>query len=493
MTVFGPDVSTFQTGLVPPKPPGIAFGICRATKGVERDATAAAVISWCQTNKVPFSAYHFAVPLSVHDAAAQAAAFSTAVGKDKTIPCMLDWERSKEGWEPSFSDALAIIDAIRKLGHKVPLLYTGNWYWELKGSPSLTGHGFDLATAHYDNTKTGTPQQIYAARGGDNGPGWAPYGGLTPMFWQFTNQATWGNRNLDFNAYRGDPTRLGTWFRTWTGDTVAETLYPYGYSDQKLTMAQTEAKLTVKNAHKEFWRRLKRMMVDSGGKIGVGTLWRSTDVQRSVFLDRHYVVPSGGCCLFEGRHYQLKKGVAHAAPPGRSFHEAVFYGYAAACDVVGDLAWMHANEAKYGLKDFRTVGNEPWHIQFAELPNSVTAWIAAGRPTPKIWDLPGEPTIPHPPEKPPLPAMPKTGAAREMYLVMKYGGQGSTSGWGGYYSDGNKRYAITPESGGMDHVARLVRAGAVDAKTGVKVTSATWDGVTWTGTTADLTKYLGPA
>ena len=79
-----------------------------------------------------------------------------------------------------------------------------------------------------------------------------------------------------------------------------------------------------------------------------------------------------------------------------------------------------------------------------------------------------------------------------MYLVMKYGGS-ATSNWSGYYSDGNKRYPINSASGGMDHVARLVRAGAVDAKTGAKVTDKEWDGVSHTTSTTELTKYLGPA
>ena len=127
----------------------------------------------------------------------------------------------------------------------------------------------------------------------------------------------------------------------------------------KLPMAEIEAKLTVKNAHREFWRRVKALMIASQGKIGPGTLWRSSDVQRNTFLTRHYKVASGGCCYFEGNRYQLRQGQAHAAPPGRSFHESTFHGYAQAGDMVGDLAWMHANEAPYGIKDFRTVGNEP--------------------------------------------------------------------------------------------------------------------------------------
>src|SRR5262245_10318397 len=208
MTVFGPDVSKWQEGLVPPTPPSISFGLCRASKGAEIDPVVDNAIAWCETNSVPFCAYHFLVPLSVHDAVVQAAAFHEAVARDKTIPCMLDWERSSEGWEPSFNDALSVIDAIRKQGHKVALLYTGDWYWEKKGKPTLSGHGFDLVAADYDNSKTGTGPQIYAARGGDAGPGWTAFGGLTPVLWQFTDRATWGNKQLDMNAYRGDPAVL---------------------------------------------------------------------------------------------------------------------------------------------------------------------------------------------------------------------------------------------------------------------------------------------
>jgi Glycosyl hydrolases family 25 len=165
--------------------------------------------------------------------------------------------------------------------------------------------------------------------------------------------------------------------------------YPYAWGDTRLTMAELEAKSTIQNTHPEFWRRLKAMLEAGEGRLGVGTCWRSSDVQRNAFLDRHYVVTSGGCCGYEGRRYQLAKGKAHAAPPGKSFHESTFHGSAQACDAVGDLGWMHSVEADYGLKDFRGVGNEPWHIQLVEIPNSVTKFKAAGSPQPTIWNLPG--------------------------------------------------------------------------------------------------------
>lgn len=78
-----------------------------------------------------------------------------------------------------------------------------------------------------------------------------------------------------------------------------------------------------------------------------------------------------------------------------------------------------------------------------------------------------------------------------MYLIMKFGGTPDAN-WSGYYSDGSKRYPINSASGGMDHVARLVRAGAKDAKTNAVVTSTSWAGVSHTTSSAELTKYLGP-
>ena len=54
MTVFGPDVSAWQDGLVPPEPPGIGFGICRATNGEAIDPVVDNVIAWCKQRTVPF-------------------------------------------------------------------------------------------------------------------------------------------------------------------------------------------------------------------------------------------------------------------------------------------------------------------------------------------------------------------------------------------------------------------------------------------------------
>lgn len=51
-----------------------------------------------------------------------------------------------------------------------------------------------------------------------------------------------------------------------------------------------------------------------------------------------------------------------------------------AADLVGDIGWMNANAAKFGLKDFHNIGTkpEPWHVQPVELPNSYKDYAAGG-------------------------------------------------------------------------------------------------------------------
>ena len=50
---------------------------------------------------------------------------------------------------------------------------------------------------------TGTPEAIYKAAGGDFGEGWTAYGDQSPVLWQFSDRATDGWKQLDFNAFKG--------------------------------------------------------------------------------------------------------------------------------------------------------------------------------------------------------------------------------------------------------------------------------------------------
>jgi hypothetical protein len=156
---------------------------------------------------------------------------------------------------------------------------------------------------------------------------------------------------------------------------------PFGYGAQRVDIDHLDGFETWSKLHPAFKARVRAMFEAAKGHVGCGTGWRSTDVQRTMFLQRHVESPSGSI-LWEGKRWALKAGVAAAAPPGSSFHEGVNNGQAMAIDIVGDAAWADAHCDQFGLMQFSQVNHEPWHFQCVELPHSVSAWIAAGRPQP---------------------------------------------------------------------------------------------------------------
>ena len=142
--------------------------------------------------------------------------------------------------------------------------------------------------------------------------------------------------------------------------TVPANTFPYGYNKDgagvagmgtMLTVEQLELKQTVYKLHPELWRRYKALIqfaLTQGVYLGVGTGWR---IQPKI----------------------VKPGFA---PPGNSNHEGFpadgVTGGAVAIDTVTNASWnwMEQNVKAYGLKTFRNVNNEPWHIQPYEIPNS---------------------------------------------------------------------------------------------------------------------------
>jgi LysM repeat protein len=188
---------------------------------------------------------------------------------------------------------------------------------------------------------------------------------------------------------------------TTTSMTMAEVKYPYGYANPPamLTLDEIFAKAPVAMLHSEYKKRFKGLMVAGGGRFSIGGAGRTTKQQETVFLQRHHEVKSGGCCGYNGKRYQLNTGMAHAAPPGRSFHEPLVQGAASAVDAIGDLKWAALNCEAYGLEQ-ATWGGEIWHFQFSEFPHSVAQWQKSGSPAPQNWKLPtsggggGSPTPP---------------------------------------------------------------------------------------------------
>lgn len=184
MTIFYPDISSFQAGISLKTALAVA---CKVTQGftyVNPDYNRARMNA--AANGTFFFAYHF---LTQGNAAAQALWCHDHTG---STPLMVDFEPTT-GSRPSLIDCLAFIDAYRKLGGVVHLVYLPHWYWQQLGSPSLSALaslGVNLVSSQY----TGY---------GNNGPGWAPYGGMTPIVWQYSDSIRFNGFNVDFNAFKG--------------------------------------------------------------------------------------------------------------------------------------------------------------------------------------------------------------------------------------------------------------------------------------------------
>lgn len=166
--------------------------------------------------------------------------------------------------------------------------------------------------------------------------------------------------------------------------------YRTGYGTTRRTLEELNTWPRFGLLHPEFRARLIALMNEGfryGKDIGIGGGFRYESEQLSLALDRHYQVASGGCCGYNGKRYALKSGMAHAAFPGNSYHEAVpglrflrtdgtymvTNDRGVAVDTVGHDAWMQDNLARFGLRSFANLSGaakEEWHVQPIELPTS---------------------------------------------------------------------------------------------------------------------------
>jgi len=189
MTIFYPDVASFQAGV---SFSGVPIAMVKATEGTgytNPDYGPAKIRA--KDAGAFFCAYHF---LQEGNGAAQADhAFSVA----GSTPLMLDVETETLNGvtsTPSVTDVVAFVSQYRALGGVINLLYLPRWYWADLGSPSLAPLielGLLLVSSDYTSYS-------------DSGPGWDSYGGMTPVIWQYTDNATLnGVAGVDFNAYRG--------------------------------------------------------------------------------------------------------------------------------------------------------------------------------------------------------------------------------------------------------------------------------------------------
>lgn len=199
MTVYLADISSYEHGLAVADLRDCVGILAKATEGTYY--TDADYDGWRQQAAAAgklLVAYHF---ISGEDPGAQAAHLASHIG-DLTIPVMLDWE-PEGNYAPTLAQLLAVADAVNAHGMRVRLGYVPRWYWQKIGSPDLTGlisRDIGMISSSYPGG-SGTAAQLYP--GDFSAAGWAPYGGVTPLLYQFTNQASDGGQLLDMNAFKG--------------------------------------------------------------------------------------------------------------------------------------------------------------------------------------------------------------------------------------------------------------------------------------------------
>ncbi len=192
MTTLYPDISKWQKGIDLSGAVAVCAKVTEYTdqfdpcySGFKEDAA---------THGIFFFNYHF---LRHGSPTAQANWCYQHAGK---TPLMLDFEpRTSAGSYPTIYDAYKFIDVYRGLGGVTWLLYLPKWYWSNPvsanglGSPSLKpfiDRGMNLVSSQYTTYS-------------DTGPGWEPYGGMTPVIWQYSNSTPFNGYKVDFNAFQG--------------------------------------------------------------------------------------------------------------------------------------------------------------------------------------------------------------------------------------------------------------------------------------------------
>jgi GH25 family lysozyme M1 (1,4-beta-N-acetylmuramidase) len=152
--------------------------------------------SWSEENDSSWLGFHY---VDTSDPDAQAENFLANNGGPFA---MLDFEAGGG----DINNFWNVVNAFNAAGVSVSLGYLPNWYWGDIHEPDLSdlpANQISLVSSNYGWLPTGSPVDIYSALGGDNGPGWRPYGGAAPTVWQFTDRASIGGHLVDCNVYRG--------------------------------------------------------------------------------------------------------------------------------------------------------------------------------------------------------------------------------------------------------------------------------------------------
>ena len=214
MTITFKDVSHYQGAYVPTGPT-----IAKATEGSTYiDPEYGGIRKRTLAGGWAFLPYHFLRHGNID------AQVDHAFGVIGHHSLMLDVETPVAGAaDPTLADVYAFADRWKTVtGQQVALAYIPHWYWQGHwGSPSLTGlksRGIGLISSLYDHGHA------------DDGPGWNPYGGMTPIIWQYTSTP------LDTNAFKGTTAQLADLWANGTNPSP-EVDMPLTQADADLVVA----------------------------------------------------------------------------------------------------------------------------------------------------------------------------------------------------------------------------------------------------------------
>lgn len=174
---------------------------------------------------------------------------------------------------------------------------------------------------------------------------------------------------------------------------MTETLYAVGYRGAAWPLARLRTWRHFERLEDELARRILSLIdasIADGRPVGIGASVRTTTGQWDLFHSRHHPAAPGerSCCTIDGVRYALDAGEAHAAPGGLSMHEDTVLpsGECLASDLIGNMAYVVAHAAEFGLRHFGRLG-EKWHVQPIELPAPRRRFKLSMMPL-KRWDLP---------------------------------------------------------------------------------------------------------
>lgn len=178
---------------------GFSWIEAKATQGSTFvDPTWATIFKAATAISFPIVAFHY---VDTTDPGAQAANAASVAGA-RNVGWMMDFEQDSG----DINNLQAVLAAFQAAGLTVVVDYLPAWYLAQIGSPTLSGVPGLISSAYPGGA--GYASTLYEAGGGDQGEGWQPYDGETPVIWQFTDSANVAGITVDADAFVGSEAQL---------------------------------------------------------------------------------------------------------------------------------------------------------------------------------------------------------------------------------------------------------------------------------------------